>query len=334
MKKVLCTILASLLILSAISCAAVEEKTLILNFDQSETSNMGKGVALFKELVETRSEGKVEVQAYYNGTLFAQGNQFEACIKGSADIILNAISNAASYMPELQVAFAPYLWEDFDHWNAFWSGETGEALLDRIANEVGVRYISWFCTGQRDLELNVDQKITCRDDLKSIKLRAVPEASYQFLVESLGANPVPIALSDAYLAIQTGVADGLEIPVTDLFGQGLQEVVKSVTRTGHMVQTIGFLVSENNFKTWSPELQQLVVECAQEASDYITQLGMEGIETSLQEMEELGATIYTLSDAELAAFRAEVIDWCLNSGNEISSNWDMDLYKAIQDAAA
>ena len=48
MKKVLCTILASLLILSAISCAAVEEKTLILNFDQSETSNMGKGLRFLR----------------------------------------------------------------------------------------------------------------------------------------------------------------------------------------------------------------------------------------------------------------------------------------------
>lgn len=333
MKKILCVVLVAIMMLCSFAFAELEETTLVLNFDQAETSNMGKGVARFKELVEEKSNGKVKVDTYYNGTLFAQGNQFEACIKGSADIILNAISNAASYVEELQVAFAPYLWENFDHWNKFWSSEDGVALLNKVAEEVGVRYISWFTTGQRDLELNVDKKITSRDDASSLKLRAVPEASYQFLVESLGANPVPIPLSDAYLSLQTGVADGLEIPVTDLFGQGLQEVVKSVTRTGHMVQTIGFLVSERKYQGWSDELKQLVVECAEEASKYITELALAGTDDALKQLEVQGTAIYTLTDEELAAFRGEVIGWCLNSGNEISSGWDMDLYQKIADAA-
>ncbi len=333
MKKILCLILALFLIQSGFALAELEEITLIFNFDQAETSNMGKGVALFKELVEQKSEGKVKVDVYYNGTLFTQSNQFEACIKGSADLILNAISNAASYVEELRVAFAPYLWEDFDHWNKFWSSEDGQALMNRVNEEVGVRYISWFTTGQRDLELNRDKKITCRDDAKPLKLRAVPEASYQFLVESLGANPIPIALSDAYLAIQTGVADGLEIPVTDLFAQGLQEVVKSVTRTGHMVQTIGFLVSEKKFQGWSEELRQLVIECAQEASEYITELAQAGTDDAIKQLEAQGTVIYTLTDEEFAAFRSEVIDWCLNSDNEVSSAWDMDLYQKIAAAA-
>lgn len=309
-----------------------EEMTIIFNFDQAETSNMGKGVAYFKEAVEEKTGGKVTVETYYNGSLFNQSQQFEAAIKGSCDLILNATSNAASYLPELKVTFAPYLWENFDHWNNFWNGADGQALMEQVAQEVGVRYIAWFCNGQRDIELNIDKKITSREDLKTIKLRAVPEASYQFLVESLGANPVPIALSDAYLSIQTSLVDGLEIPITDLFGQGLQDVVKSVTKTGHMLQTIGFVVSEKQYQSWSPALQQVIVEAAQEASDYITQLAIDGEAESIQKLEEAGTVVYTLSDEELASFRQEVIDWCM-SNSDATSSWDMDLYQKIQDAA-
>lgn len=359
-KTLLCALLSLVLLLGLCACAAkpaetpaptataqtpaanaqtpaaddgsFEEMSIILNFDQSETSNMGKGVAKFKELVEEKTGGKVTVEAYYNGQLFNQSQQFEAAIKGSCDVFLNAISNAASYLPELKVAFAPYLWEDFDHWNNFWTGEDGQTLLNRVADEVGVRYVAWFCNGQRDVELNVDKKLISRDDMKSIKLRAVPEASYQLLVEALGANPVPISLADAYLSIQTGVVDGLEIPVTDLFGQGLQEVVKSVTRTGHMIQTIGFVVSEKSYQSWPANVQQVVVEAAQEASDYITSLAVTSEEESLKQLEELGAVIYTLSDSEYAALRQEVIDWCLNN-EEATAGWDMDLYQKMQAAA-
>lgn len=367
-KKILCLLLAVIMILSMVACAAktasteqtevketpgktsseeekvegptaetadeptFEEQTIILNFDQAETSNMGLGVAKFKELVEAATDGKVVVETYYNGSLFNQSQQFEAAIKGNCDVFLNAISNAASYLPELQVAFAPYLWEDFDHWNNFWNGVDGQELLERVASEVGVRYVAWFCNGQRDVELNVDTKIASREDMKPIKLRAVPEASYQLLVESLGANPVPIALSDAYLSIQTGVVDGLEIPVTDLFGQGLQEVVKSVTRTGHMVQTIGFVVSEKSFQSWSPEVQQVVIEAAQGAADYITSLAKDSEAESLKKLQDAGVVIYDLSAEEAAALRQEVIDWCMEN-EEATANWDMDLYTKMQAAA-
>ena len=361
LKKILCVILALSMVFVFIGCSAQEEapkqtqapaanaekapaaeapaaeapkfekQTITFNFDQAETSIMGQGVAKFKELVEAKTDGQVTVEVYYNGTLFNQGQQFEATIKGSCDLILNAISNAASYVPDLQVAFAPYLWADFDHWNNFWTSADGQALLDQVANEVGVRYLAWFSNGQRDVELNIDKKLTSREDMSRLKLRAVPEASYQFLVESLGASPVPIALADAYLALETGVVDGLEIPVSDLFGQGLQDVVKSVTRTGHMMQTIGFIVSEKQWQSWSPELQQVVMEAAQEAAAFTTELGTAAQAESIEKLEAAGVVVYTLSAEEAAALRQEVIDWAMTTENAESGN--MELYQKILDAA-
>ena len=107
-KKILCLLLAVIMILATVACAAktasteqtevketpdktsseeekvegptaetadeptFEEQTIILNFDQAETSNMGLGVAKFKELVEAATDGKVVVETYYNGSLFNQ----------------------------------------------------------------------------------------------------------------------------------------------------------------------------------------------------------------------------------------------------------------------
>lgn len=366
LKKIVCTVLALVMVLATVACAATApapaaapaaepapaveaapvqeaapaeeapfefpEQKLTFNVDSSEISSGGQGAAKFKELVEEKTNGKVTVEVYYNGTLFNQAQQYEACIKGSTDFILNAVSNAASYIPELSTAFAPYLWEDLEHWNKFWTNEDGVKMMERIENEIGVRYISWYWGGARNVELNKDLKITSREDLKGIKLRAVPEISYQFLVEALGANPVPIPLTDAYLSIETGVVDGLEIPHGDLFSQGLDSVVKSVTTTSHMVQCLGFIVSEKNWQTYSPELQQVIMEAAQEAADFTSEINYKTAAENLQKLADQGAVIYELTPEELASYRQEVIDYCL-SNETAQANWDMDLYKKMQDAA-
>ena len=335
MKKVFAfTLAAALLAGMAISASAeepaFEEQEIVLNFDQTENSVMGQNLAVFADLVSEKTGGQVTVKVYYNGSLFPQGEQYEACIKGSCDMVLNAISNATQYVPELEIAFCPYIWASMEHWNNFWATDTGKELDEKIHEQAGVRYVAWFCTGLRDLALADDMKVTSRDQLKAVKLRAVPETSYQFLVEALGANPVPIALSDTYLAIQTGTADGLEIPMESLIANGMQDILGSVTRTNHMLSTIGFVVSEKSWNSWTPELQQVITEAAQECAANITDTLKAQEQETMAQLEEAGVTIYTLTDEEMKAYRQEVLDYVLST--ETAEAWDMDLYAAIEAA--
>jgi TRAP-type C4-dicarboxylate transport system substrate-binding protein len=305
-----------------------EKQTIMLSFFGAETSHSGMGVAKFKELVEERSGGAITVETYYNGTLYNQSNEYEALMKGDVDIIITALNYAMEYITELKSTFCPYMWVSIDHVRDFWlEHETGRALMARVEDELGVRQLSWYEGGYRNTYLNKDIKVSSRESLAGIKMRASTAENMIALTSALGGNPIPVPFSDTYLAIQTGVADGLEANLTGLISNGLDEVTKSVTLTQHYLALDGFAVSYNNFKTWAPEVQELITQCAQEAADYICELVIQADVEIVETLKDKGITVYELTEEEMTAYSEQVREAFLNS--DFASDYDMDLLDSI-----
>lgn len=303
---------------------------IVFSFFGAEGTPSGLGVTRFKELVEERSGGAITVETYFNGTLYNQSTEYEALMKGDVDMIVTSLNYAMEYITELKTTFCPYMWISIDHVRDFWfKNDTGVALMKRMEDELGVRQLSWHEGGYRNVCLNKDIKVASRDAIKGVKLRSSPAENMIAMTGALGGNPIPIAFSDCYLAIQTGVADGLEVDLTGLIANGLSEVTKSVTLTQHYLSLDGFAVSYNNFKTWAPEVQKLITECSQETADYITDLAKKTDADSVTTLKGQGVVIYDLTDAERAAYREEVLDEFIAS--DFAADYDMELFNAIRE---
>lgn len=307
-----------------------EKQTIVFSFFGAETTPSGYGVTKFKELVEERSGGAITVQTYYNGTLYNQDSEYEALMKGDVDLIVTSLNYAMNYITELKTTFCPYMWKSIEHVRDFWSeNPTGVELMQRLENELGVRQLSWYEGGYRNVCLNLDLKVDSTDALKGVKLRSSPAENMIAMTAALGGNPIPIAFSDCYLGIQTGIADGLEVDLTGLIANGLAEVTKSVTLTQHYLSLDGFAVSYKNFMTWTPEVQALVTECAQEVADYICELSKGTDAEAVATLEAQGVIIYDLTDEERAAYREQVLDAFISS--DFAADYDMDLFNAIRE---
>ena len=298
------------------------------SFFGAETTPSGMGVAHFKELVEERSGGNVTVNAYYNGTLYNQSTEYEALMKGDVDMIVATLNYAREYIPELKTTFCPYMWESIDHVRDFWSqNETGAGLMKRLEDELGVRQLTWFTSGYRNVCLNKDLKVTSREDLAKIKLRSSPAENMIAMTAALGGNPISIPFSDCYLGIQTGVADGLEVDLTGLIANGLSEVTQSVTLTQHYLSLDGFAMNYANYQKWDPAVQELITACAEETALYIDELSAQTDADALQQVKDLGIIVYDLTDEERKAYGDEVRAAFIAS--DFAANYDMDLFNAI-----
>ena len=88
-----------------------DEATITVSYHSAETSQYGRGLALFEQLVEEKTDGKVNVDVYYNGTLYGQQTEYEALQKGEVDLILGSLNSAMEYLPELRTTFCPFLWK-------------------------------------------------------------------------------------------------------------------------------------------------------------------------------------------------------------------------------
>lgn len=311
----------------AVDVPAFEEATITVSYNAAETTPHGKGVTKFKELVKEKTGGAVTVETYFSGTLYNTQTEFEALQKGQVDLIMGSLNSAMEYIPELKTTFGPFLWKNPEHYNAFWNGEDGQALLQRVSDELDVLYLGFASAGSRNIELTVDKEITCREDMKEIKLRSAAAENMLAMVEALGANPVPIAFSDTYLGLQTGLAQGLEGDTQGLYAQGFNEVLKSITLTEHAYSMDGFVASSVNWSKWSPELQTVVKESVDEATAYINQITAEAEAEAAEKLEADGIKVYTLPDDVLASYREETMEYFIQS--DYAKDYDMDLYEKI-----
>lgn len=307
-----------------------EKTNIVFSFFGAETQPSGNGVAYFKDIVEERSGGAVTVEVYYNGTLYNQSMEYEALMKGDVDMIVTSFNYAMEYITELKSTFCPYMWVSIDHVRDFWDKDpVGVELMNRIQDELGVRQLSWYEGGYRNICLNQDLKVDSREALASVKLRSSPAENMIAMTGALGGNPIPVAFSDCYLSIETGVVNGLEVDLTGLIANGLAEVTKSVTLSQHYLSLDGFAVNNEHFNNWSPAVQELISSCAKEAADYVCELSIQTDQEAVQELKDMGVVIYDMTDEERAAYGEQVMDAFLS--DKFCADYDMDLINAIRE---
>src|SRR5688572_18786472 len=95
-------------------------------------------------------------------------------------------------------------------------------------------------------------------DMKGLKVRVQPDAIYLATVKGMGGSPTPIPASEIYTSLQTGVVDGQENPISNIWQRKLHEVQKYLVRTGHITQNQVVAISEDVFQSLKPETQKII----------------------------------------------------------------------------
>ena len=369
MKKLVCIVLAMLMVFGLVACSASGEtastsasaetsETALVSADVSttasaeateavefpemtieystwaaETDIVGQGVLKFKELVEAATGGKVKVEPYFASSLFTQDQELEACMKGNLDMYSSAFDGLVDYYPEFSTLTVPYMFTSNDHVKRFSLSDACQEIVDKVADELGLHcFMPVYSRGGRYILLNADKKITSRADLEGIKLRVSQSESWINIGNALGANAVALEYSSCYLALQTGTIDALENGPSGIRAMGFYEVGKSLTKTNHIYANGFPAMNEELWKSMSPELQQIIQSAAEESSNYTTELGEALEEEDMAFLEEQGLKIYELSDEEFNSYRNEVMD-CFFANEDMSADVDMDLYQKIVDMA-
>ena len=305
-----------------------------LNFSSPGTSEdiPGEGMKLMKEYIEEATGGKVTVNLHFQSSLFAQDQEVPAVMKGNLDMCDTDAQWLSDYIPEMSMFASAYLFESIEHWENFFDSDIADEMFDNIVETLGIRVIGVRYNGSRTINLCEDKEVLSRADLTNVKLRMANTEAWIFMGDALGANPVPIAYADLYLALQAGTADGQDNPLPAIKSQSFYEVTESVTLTRHVIQATFMVINDDIWQSMSEELQQIVSEGANIASEYVTETTLSQEDELVEWLEEQGVTVYQPTTEELASYRQEVIDYYLADEDAIA-DWDMDIYQAIQDLA-
>ena len=163
----------------------------------------------------------------------------------------------SSRIDEFGLFEMPYLVRDRAHMRAIEKEVVWPELVP-LAEQEGYRIIALWENGFRHVTNNT-RPIVSPDDLSGIKLRT-PRGIWRVkLFQTLGANPTPMALSEVFIGLQTGVIDGQENPLAQIWGSKLYEVQEHLSLTGH-VYTPGYVVVSSSHWTALPADVRRVLE--------------------------------------------------------------------------
>ena len=306
-----------------------EPMTLTFSMTEAEGGTVAQGMDLMKEYISEATGGAVTVDTYYASSLMAQDMEIESIMKGTLSMNSCWFDWLSPYMEKLNVLNVPYLFSNWDHMKAYFSSEEAAALCDEIAETTGVHvFTPVYYKGARCINLTKDIKVTSRADLNGIKIRMPGSEAWQNMGTALGANPVPLGVSELYLSLQTGSVDGQDNGFATTRAFSFHEVTKSVTVTGHMIGAGFVTISESQWQSMSPELQKIVQEGVAKGCDYITEATLAQKADDVAFFEEQGLSVYYLTDEELSAYRQEVTDYYFSQESWVNG-LDMELYDLI-----
>ena len=207
----------------------------------------------------------------------------------------------SSIMPEIAAEYAifdlPFLVADRDHLARIDETFFKDVLVP-AAEAQGYRPLAVWENGFRQITNN-ERPINTPADLEGLKIRT-PNSSWRVAMFSeYGANPTPMSFSEVFVALQTGVIDGQENPLTNIAGGKLNEVQTYLSMSGHVYSPAYPTVGVAAFEKLDPEIQQVLAETAQEVALWARDQGAQQDGALLKELEEGGMEVNT---ADRAAF--------------------------------
>lgn len=304
MRGIGVVIFSALLCLLSWSPAMSGENTLVIKLAHVHVLEhpTSVGCVRFAKLMEERTNGRVKIQVYPNSQMGNERELYEALMMGTLEMGSISTSSVASFSRESGIWDLPYIFRDSGHAYRVFDGPVASKVNDFALKKTGVRFIGYFENGWRHMTNKV-RPINKPEDLNGLKVRSMSAPVMIETIRALGANPVPVAWGETYMALQQGVAEGQENPHVNTYGAKLFEVQKYVSLTGHVYNPQVFSVNDKFFQSLPADLQKLILTTAKEVIGQARKESHELDSDFLKKLVEKGMIVNTPPD--LAPFRAK-----------------------------
>lgn len=263
-------------------------------------------------------------EPHYNATLFKQGTELEAIARGNLEMSITSAQELATIFPEFSIFTAGYLHRDAEHQKKVFAAEFMQPMKQKVEDKLGVKLLSVMYLGRRQLNLRTEGEIKTPKDLNGLKLRMPGTDAWQFLGKALGANPVPMAFTEVYTALQTGAIDGQDNPLPTDKDAKFYEVTKQIVLTSHLVDLNYIAFSKKVWDSLTPEQQAIVQKAADDAAELGRQRQLKLEDELAQFFRDKGLKVY---EPDVKAFRTRVQKMYLESG--FAKDWPKGLLDKI-----
>lgn len=262
-----------LLISTLLSCvvavsAVAKEKVYTIKFAHvvAATTPKGKAADFFAKRVNELSGGKIKVEVYPSAQLVDDDRVFMSLKQNNVQMAAPSFSKFTPIVPEFQIFDMPFIFRDTAHLYAVQGGEVGKKLKDMIAKK-GFVALDFWDAGFKHFSSS-KRAIINPDDAKGQKFRIMSSKVLEEQFKVVGGNPQVLPFSEVYPALQQGVVDATENPLSNFYNSKFYEAQSSLTLSSHGY--LGYLVvmSERFWKSLPNDMKKHVTDALKEATEF------------------------------------------------------------------
>lgn len=287
---------------------------------EAEDRSTHKALLMFKDELEQKTDGRIEVQIFANAELGGDEELCESVAMGTIQMALPSTSVLTAYNERIGVLDMPYLFTDaqsaFDALDGALGRQIDEWIVGNGFISLGYVYNGPRCT------TNSVRPIYTPADLSGLKIRVMNSPVFIRMYEVLGANATPMSFSELFTGLQQHTVDGQENPPTLIYASGFQQVQKYLTIDNHVHNFLPILTNENWVNGLSAEDQAILKECC--ANLVTNQRGIElaDNEDIVGKLQEAGMEVNQLTAEQYQSF----VDKVQPMYDEYKAQWGAEIF--------
>ncbi|WP_375748612.1 TRAP transporter substrate-binding protein DctP [Vibrio sp. HN007] len=325
MKKSLLA-LATTALFATSAANAADYKLTVPHVSNLESYNH-QSLLVFKNYVESRSNGAIEVDIYPSGQLCSNAKECIAGVQaGMFDYFQTTIPELANFWKPVGAFDLPYMLPNDRVAECVYDNEEflGDVRGELIKKAPNVRLMMVSNSGGWRNIATTKKQVMSPDDVKGLKLRTVPAKIQQELVKELGGSPTPIAWPEVYTALSTGVVDGTKNGIVDIVQNKFHESLDYLILDGHAYMGGAWVFNDMKFKSMPNELKQVLVDGIDAQNQYLRAYPKHREFSAYEEFRKADGTIYNPTAEEKAKFQAKtapVKDYFLSTAGDEGKAW-------------
>lgn len=292
----------------AMSFAVYAQEPIVIKFSHvvSVDTPKGKAAEYFAQKASELTAGKVKVEVYANSTLYKDKEEMEALQLGAVQMLAPSLAKFGPLgVKDFEVFDLPYIFDGYDDLHKITTGPVGKSLLAKLEPK-GIQGLAFWDNGFKSFSANTPLKTPA--DFKGLKMRIQSSKVLEQQIRAVGGLPQMMAFSEVYQALQTGVVDGTENPISNLYTQKMHEVQKHLTLSEHGYLGYAVIVNKKFWNGLPADIRNQLDEAMVQATRYANQIAKVENDSALEKVRASGKTeVYTPTKAERQALKKALV---------------------------
>lgn len=283
------------------------DNQIVIKFSHVVAENTPKGIAAekFKNLVETKSDGRIIVQIYPNAMLYNDHNELQALKDGEIQMIAPTFSKMTDYLPNWQVLDLPFVIENEEQLERVLTGPLSDKLLDEL-DSINIKGLTFWSNGFKQMASS-DSPIIETEDFLDKKIRIMPSNILEEQFNLLKANPVEASFDDVFNELENQQINAQENTISNIYSKNFYEMENHITLSNHGILSYAVMMNHEFWDQLNTEDQTILLDALEEMKIWQFEQAVEINNNNLQALlREEAVSIYKLNKVSRNKWKKEL----------------------------